>query len=219
MKKYLEILKKCPLFGGMKEEDMIPMLGCIGASVKTYRKGEFILAEGLPAREIGILLSGALELTQTDYHGNKNLLATVHAGELFGESFACAGLGESPLDAVATADCKILLLRMEKILRTCHNACSFHNQMIFNLVHVLAAKNVAFQQKLTTLSKRSTREKVLTYLLFQSKRQGKAEFDIPLDRQALADYLGVDRSGLCVELSKLSREGVLSYHKNHFTLH
>lgn len=219
MKKYLEILKRCPLFQGIAPEELLAMLDCIGADAKEYRKGTFILTEGLPVREIGILLSGRIELAQTDYHGNKNLLATVHAGELFGESFACAGLARSPLDAVTSEDCTVLLLRMEKILLTCHNGCTFHNRMIFNLVHVLAAKNVMFQQKFTVISKRSTREKLLTYLHGQAGDRAQAGFDIPLDRQALADYLGVDRSGLSAELGKLAREGVLSFRKNHFVLH
>ena len=82
----------------------------------------------------------------------------------------------------------------------------------------LAKKNIAFYQKIDVTSKRTTREKLLTYLAYQAKRAGSNRFTIPFDRQALADYLEVDRSGLSVEISKLKKEGVLDTHKNLFEL-
>ena len=220
MKKYLHALQQCPLFAGIEDNDLLSMLNnCIGATPISYKKGEFILAEGEPVREIGILLAGRIELSQTDFYGNRNLLAVVHEGELFAESFACAEVSHSPLDAVAAEDSAVLLLRMGRLLHTCHHACGHHAEIILRLVRVLAAKNVTLRQKFSVISKRSTREKLLTYLHLQAGVCGKTEFDIPFDRQGLADYLGVDRSGLSSALGKLSREGVLSFHKNHFILH
>ena len=68
------------------------------------------------------------------------------------------------------------------------------------------------------MGKRNTRQKILSYLSTESMKQGKLSFDIPYDRQQLADYLGVDRSAMSNELSKMQRDGLLTYYKNEFVL-
>ena len=103
-------------------------------------------------------------------------------------------------------------------MHTCSNACEFHNKMIFNLLKAVSASNIALNQKIEIISKRSTREKLMAYLLNQSRLAGKSSFDIPFDRQELADYLEVDRSGLSAEISKLRHEGIIENRKNHFRL-
>lgn len=68
------------------------------------------------------------------------------------------------------------------------------------------------------ITKRSTRDKLLSYLSAQALRQRTAFFTIPYDRQQLADFLSVDRSAMCAVLARLKREGILDYHKNTFRL-
>ena len=90
--------------------------------------------------------------------------------------------------------------------------------MIFNLLKVMATKNILLNQKTEITAKRTTREKLMAYLLLQAKRLNRQSFAIPFDRQGLADFLGVDRSGLSAEISKLRAEGVLECRKNQFKL-
>ena len=82
----------------------------------------------------------------------------------------------------------------------------------------LAMKTLLFHQRIEITSKRSTREKLMTYLSFMEKKAKSTSFDIPFDRQELADYLEVERSGLSAEISKLRREGIIECHKNRFEL-
>ena len=72
--------------------------------------------------------------------------------------------------------------------------------------------------KMRHMARPTTREKLLSYLSAQAARAGGPEFDIPLDRQQLADYLAVDRSAMSAVLGKLRDEGVLEFRKNHFRL-
>ena len=111
-----------------------------------------------------------------------------------------------------------MLIDCQHILHTCQNNCGFHQQLIFNLMKGLALKNIQFHQKIGITSKRSTREKLLAYLDLQSKKNGSRAFEIPFDRQELADYLEVERSGLSAEISKLRREGVLRCDRSRFEL-
>lgn len=218
MKKYLNILKKCSLFGGIEDENLIPLLGCLNARVKSFAKKETVFAEGKTAEYIGIVLSGSVQITGIDFFGNRNILSFAEAGEIFGESFACADTKSLPVSVTANEPSEIMLVDCQRILYSCSNACDFHRQIIFNLMKTLAVKNIIFHQKMEVTSKRTTREKILTYLMQQAKKKNSRSFDIPFDRQELADYLEVDRSGLSAELSKMQKEGILTYRKNHFEL-
>ena len=85
-------------------------------------------------------------------------------------------------------------------------------------MNALAKKTITFHHKIEITSKRTTREKLMAYLIMISKEAQTDEFEIPFDRQELADYLEVDRSGLSSEISKLRSEGVIECRKNHFEL-
>ena len=217
MKKFLLILEKCPLFHYINTEDLVALLGCLAPEIRDFRKKETIFSEGSSARFVGIVLSGQAQIERTDYYGNRSIQAVVEPGELFGESFACANV-PFPVNVTASEDSQVLLIDCKKIILPCSHACSFHGQLIMNLLHVVAMKNILLNQKAEITGKRSTREKLLAYLSMQAKRQGKSTFSIPFDRQELADYLQVDRSGLSNEISKLRDEGVLASKKNQFTL-
>ena len=214
----LEILKSCPLFTGVEEQDMAAMLACLGAQNHTAQKGTVIFHEGEPAVYVGIVLSGAIRVIREDYYGNRSIVAHMGPGEVFGESFACAGIPALPISVIAEEPCRYLLINCKRITVSCTNACAFHSRMIYNLLQMVAGKNLVFNQKLEILSKRSTRDKLMTYLMNQAKLQGREEFTIPYDRQALADYLEVERSGLSAEISKLRKEGKLLCDKNRFQL-
>lgn len=218
MKKYFEILKNCPLFDGIEEEKLFVMLECLGAKVEFFDKKYTVFAEGNPAKYIGIVLSGSVQIVQVDYFGNRSILGNVGAGEVFCEAFACAEVGAIPVTVIANEPCEIMLIDSSHILHTCSNNCGFHRQLIFNMMKGLAVKNIMFHQRIEITSKRTTREKLMAYLMIQAQKNNSNSFDIPFDRQELADYLEVDRSGLSVQISKLRDEGVLYYHRNHFEL-
>ncbi|MBQ8208136.1 MAG: Crp/Fnr family transcriptional regulator [Clostridia bacterium] len=218
MQKYFEILRKCPLFFHIEDENLIAILSCLGVKVKSYKKRETVMSEGDPARSFGIVLSGSVQIVRMDYFGNRSILSGASPSELFGESFACAGTNELPVSVIASENCEIMFVECFRVLCSCSNACSFHRQMIYNLMKDVATKNIMFHQKIEVTSKRSTREKLLTYLMIEAKKNDSRSFNIPYDRQELADYLEVDRSGLSAEISKMRDEGIIESQKNHFEL-
>lgn len=218
MKKYLETLRKCPLFQQIEDENLLKMLGCLGAKVETFDKKYTIFAKGTPAKYIGILLSGSAQIVQVDYYGNRSILGSVAPSEVFAEAFACAGMDTLPVSVTANEPCEVMLINRDHILHTCQNHCGFHQQLIFNLMKDLAYKAILFQQKIEITSKRTTKEKLMTYLLLYAKKANSNSFEIPFDRQELADYLEVDRSGLSAEIGKLRKEGILENHRKRFTL-
>ena len=218
LKKYLEILKKCPLFSEIEDENLLKMLVCLGARIISFDKKYTIFAEGMEAKQIGIVLSGEAQIIQIDYFGNRSILGTAAACDVFGEAFAAAEVKSLPISVIASEPCEVMLIDCSRILGTCGNNCGFHRQLIYNLMKALATKNLLFYQRIEITSKRTTREKLMAYLMLSAKRAGKSSFDIPFDRQELADYLEVDRSGLSAEISKLRHEGIIDCKKNSFTL-
>lgn len=218
MKDFFDILRECPLFDRIGDESLKEMLGCLNAKERSYKKGDVVFAEGDKAKYLGIVLEGSVQLVRVDYYGNRSILTNIEPPQLFGEAFACAGMKSLPVDAVAATDTRILLLDAQRIARPCGNACPCHGQTILNLLHIVAKKNLVLHQKIEITSKRSTREKLMTYLLLQAKNAKSHTFTVPYDRQELADYLEVDRSGLSAEISKLRNEKVLECRRSTFTL-
>lgn len=218
MKKYLDFLRQCPLFNQIDENDLLKMLGCLSAKVENFDKKYTVMAEGNPAKYIGIVLTGSVQILQVDYYGNRSILSNIGPGQVFAEAFACAEMAALPVSVIANEPSEIMLIDCRHILHTCSNHCSFHQQLIFNLMKNLATKTIMFHQRIEITSKRTTRDKLMAYLMLRAKNAGSNRFTIPFDRQELADYLEVDRSGLSAEISKLRKEGIIESHKKQFEL-
>ena len=215
---HIKTMRGCPLFYGIEDDKLLRMLECLGAKIESYDKKDTIMIEGGAPRCLGIILSGSAQIISEDYYGNRSILMKVSEGEIFAEDFACAEIDALPVSVIAEDKTTVMLIDCSHILHTCSNNCGFHQQLIYNLMKDLAEKSLKFNEKLEVTSKRTTREKLLAFLDIQSRKQGSRSFDIPFDRQELADYLEVDRSGLSVEIGKLKKEGVLDASKRRFVL-
>jgi len=218
MTKYMETLQKCPLFADVTVDEVQKMLGCLGARMVHGVKKETLVAEGAAAQEFGIVLSGSVQIVRVDYYGNRSLVDEVLPSGMFCESFACADAETVPVDVVVKEEGDMMFIDCRHVTQVCCHACAHHQQMIYNLMRAVAERNLQYDQKLEILSQRTTRDKLMAYLALQAKRQGCDSFEIPYDRQELADYLEVERSGLSAEIGKLRREGVIKSEKNRFTL-
>ena len=165
-----------------------------------------------------MVLCGSVQILQEDYFGNRSILTTVEAGGIFGEMFACADIESLPVSAVSAADCTVMLMDIKRILRVCTGGCAFHNRLIENLLRSVAQKTLALSGKISYMARKTTREKLIAYLTDTAKRTGSEEFTIPYDRQGLADYLGVERSAMSAELSKLKKEGLIDTKGSYFRI-
>ena len=218
MENYYGILQRCSLFNQVAVENYGRLLRCLGARVIGYKKNSAVLLEGEPMTKVGIVLSGAVQIVQTDYLGNRSIVSMAFPGQLFGEGFACADVESLPVSVIATVDSEVMFIECRHIMTVCHHACGFHNQLVRNLLQSVAGHNLQLNQKIEILSKRTTREKVMSYLLSEAKLQGSQEFDIPYDRQELADYLGVERSAMSAVIGKLRDEGLIEVKRRHFKI-
>ena len=214
----MDVLQGSVLFAGVDADELRAMLTCLAPKRARFEKGETILAAGAHTDAFGLLLSGEAHVVQEDCWGNRNLMAALTVGELFAESFAARPDAELNVSVVACAPCEALFLQLRRVLDTCPSACPHHRRLIENLLAVLAEKNQRLNEKLSHLSQRSTREKIMSYLSAESRRRGGTVFEIPFNRQQLADYLSVDRSALSTELGRLKAEGLLDFERSSFKI-
>lgn len=218
MEKYFEVLSHCPLFAGITKPEIREMLSCLDGKITGIPKGNPVFLEGDPARFVGVVLAGSVQVVWDDYYGNRSVLTVVTPGGLFAEAFACAGLEALPVSVIALQTSTVLLLDRQRVLTGCSHACSFHSRLVHNLLQGIAQKNLTLTRKIRCMSQKTTREKLMAFLLDQAKEREKEEFVIPYDRQALADYLGVERSAMSAEIGKLKRAGMIESNGSWFRI-
>ena len=218
MKDFFPVLRSSPLFSGISGEELAAMLSCLQAETKEFPRDAFVLRAGDTAESIGLVLSGSVLVLQEDVWGNRNILSKAGPGQTFAAAFACSPSARLNASVLAETPVTAIFLNVKRILNVCPSACVHHNRIIRNLLGELAEKNLRFSEKLAHMGHRTTRSKLMSYLSAEAQRLGRTEFDIPFSRQQLADYLGVERSGLSLELGKMRDEGLLDFRKSHFVL-
>lgn len=218
MEKFLPIIKTSPLFHGMGDNEILMMLNCLSSKVETFDKGDYIFYVGDSINSMGMVLTGTIHIVEEDYLGNRNLLGSVTNSQLFGEDYACDPTMKLSVSIYAAEKTQVLTMNVQKVTTVCTTACKFHTRLIQNLLAVLAKKVEELTKKIKHNSKRTTREKLLSYLSEQAEIAKNNRFSIPFNRQELADYLSVDRSAMSNELCKMRDEGIIEFNKNKFNL-
>ncbi len=218
MKKFISVLKNTQMFAGVSGQEIESMLGCLGTRMQSYKKGETIVCQGRRLDDVLLLVEGSAHIQSDDYWGNRSILGHIGVGGMFGEAYACHS-GEALLnDVVAVENCTVFFFDVKRIITTCPSACRFHTMVVKNMFFAISQKNRQLVQKLSHMSGRTTRAKLISYLSEQAKKNNSASFVIPFNRQQLADFLSVDRSAMSNELCKMRDEGLIKFEKNAFTL-
>ena len=218
MKKYLPILRTSPFFKGLTDNEILSILHCVNAATISRERDSYIFRAGDSTEVMGLVVAGCVLVIQEDLWGHRNILSKCHVGDFFGEPYAASPGAVLNVSVVADEDCEIILLNVQRLLVSCSTVCEHHQKLIRNLVGVLANKILILNDKITHVGKRTTRDKLLSYLSSVSIRQASLSFDIPFDRQQLADYLCIDRAAMSAEISKLQKEGLIKTNRNHFEL-
>ena len=212
------MLLNSSLFQGVTEDELGTLAKCMNFSFREYKKDETVHLAGDFVREIGIVTDGRVHIINDDAWGNSNIIAEISDGEMFAEAVVCSGVGVLPAAIVAVVDTQVCFVDFQRIIATCSSACAFHTLLISNMIGVFARKNLMLTGKMEHITKRTTREKLLSYLSEQARLHKSHDFEIPFNRQELADYLSVERSALSAEMSRLKADGIIRYRKNRFEL-
>jgi len=214
----LEFLAATELFSGISQDEIPEMLTCIRCREKEDKKDETVFRAGDKVSDICLVEQGSVNIVVNFYWGSSNIFGHYEKGEIFSETYAALPEKELFCDVVAAEECKILFMDMNSLLTRCADGCDKHNRLIRNLVSISARKNFDLSARMMHIASRSIRNRLISYFTTMSIEQGNNEFTIPFSRQQLADYLSVDRSALSNELSKMQKDGIITYKKNRFRL-
>lgn len=218
MKKYLNKIISLPLFYNINEDQILNILKSSNSSIKSYQKDEYIWMFGKSSDYIGIILSGTALIVKEDFEGNRTIMSKIHEGDIFGETFAFANTKTIPVSVLSSTICEILTINYKILINGPLFDCSVHNQLIKNMLFIISNKNINLNRKIEHISKRNTKDKLMSYLLEQAQIHNSNKFSIRFNRQELADYLCVDRSAMSKELCKLRDNGILKFNKNNFEI-
>lgn len=217
----MTLLKKAmatPLFNGHGENDVAKILRCTGALVSSFVPGELIVSFGDPISRMGIVIDGSAETRHTDALGHTYTVTVTEKNRLFGLAVAMATNSEGIAVYAGDKGCEVILIDFKTVLWGCENYCSAHKMMMFNLLAMISGEQLILLNRLKYMSRHNLREKITAYLTDIYQKTGEKEFDIPDDRQGMADILAADRTALSAELSRMKSAGLIDYRKNKFTL-
>ncbi|MDD4414254.1 MAG: Crp/Fnr family transcriptional regulator [Oscillospiraceae bacterium] len=206
-----DILNKNSLFEGIEPANIQGMLKCLDSRLGKYKKGEYIFLSGQSKPAVGILIKGKAQVVKENILGDSMIIGSLVAGELFGETYACLGENTISVSVVAQEYCEVLLLDMGNVIKTCKFACPHHQMLISNLLRVIAGKCINLNQKMSYFTFKTIRGRLIAFFYDRMELNNSLEFRLPFGRQELADYLGVDRSAMCRELSNMKRDGLIDY--------
>ena len=214
----IDQIRRLPLFRGMEETEIASALKALAATENKYQKGEAVLFVGDQSRRMGLVLDGSVTIESNDIWGNRSILSHVGRGGSFAESYAL--LSDTPLlvDVVANEDSRILFLRIDGLTQACRNEPVWKTKLTANLLGISARKNLHLSGRSFHTAPKSVRGRVMAYLNFVSLQRKKTSFDIPFDRQQLADYLNVERSALSRELGRMQSDGLIRVKRNYFEI-
>lgn len=206
-----------PFFKNISEDELDEMHRCRFIKERKYEKNSVIFRTGNVVREIGTVLSGSVNIENTDPWGNRTILSNVSAGGIFAESYAFCG---EPLmvDAVAAEDTRVLFFSAEALMNGNDSQNDWRSKMLVNLLENSMRKNIALSERIFCTTPKTIRGRLLIFLSSCSKKAKSSTFQIPFDRQQLADHLNLDRSALSKELGKMKRDGLIDFYKNTFKL-
>lgn len=211
-------MTKSKIFEGLDEASIKALNFCFKSRLKFIQKNEIIVSEADKNDYCVYILSGKAKSVSINENGVETIIKVYNKGDLFGLTEAYANISHYKNTLIATEKSTVVFFNRYRFVYPCENRCIRHRILEKNLHKQLASDNLELNNKMSVLTKRSIREKIWCYLNQIQEKAGKNYFDIPLNRQELANYLAVDRSALSIELSKMKKENLIDFTKNHFNI-
>lgn len=192
-------------------------INCIKMKKKSFEKGEVITTYLLNRKQVCILIHGKADLIRYDFNGNKNIVERFIPGDVFGEAFYQINTNND-LFVLAKENSEVLFFNYDIFEKKCKKNCKIHQDLLVTLPDLVLSRITRLNLRIELLSKRTIRDKLLTYFTIISKRNHNKSFVLPFSLTELAEYLSVDRSAMMRELNNLKQEGLIKKDDNRITL-
>lgn len=206
------------LFRDMRPREIETARRALNVFEKKFVKDEAVLLAGASTAWMGMVLEGGVTIESTDLWGNRAILSHAGKGQCFAETYAWLEKQAVPVDVIASEDSRILFFQIGLLRQANHLSETWAFKLMTNLLTISAHKNLALSGRSFHTAAKHIRGRVMAYLNTVSLQKNQKSFEIPFDRQQLADYLNVERTALSKELSKMRNEGLIDFNKNHFII-
>lgn len=215
---YYEDLKKTKIFNMASEFECQAMMFCFKTRFKTILKNEDIVSQGEPMEDVVLILRGSALVKNVDSLGEISIVRQLKKGDVYGIESAY-NIDEVYQDSVVASEkCLVMYMNRHRLVTPCENKCKRHEIVSRHLIKMLAENNLELTEKLTHMSKKTTRDKLMSYFTSMMNKVGSSYFEIPYNKTELANYLSVDRSAMSTELGKMREEGLIDFDKKQYRL-
>ena len=218
MTDYIDDLPYMNLFSGISPEDLPNLLSCLHARCEHYKKDDLIIEEGSHVFEFGIMLSGHGRSIKWDASGRVILITLLKKGSEIGVILAASIDHKSPVSVQAQDDVSVLMIPYDRVLARCAQGCSCHETLLRNYINIVAEKGLVLHERIDCLLRPTARGKIIAFLERLSRDQHNREVTAPFNRNAMSEYLDIERSALSRELSNMKMDGLIEYHRENFKL-
>lgn len=200
-------LNNLKLFTSISAEETERILTCSKSIIKSHPESSYIFSQGEQPKKLFLLLEGQIQICKDFASGKRSVLYLVEPGNVFGEIFLFGDRKQYWYDAVATTAVKVLEMPWDFFYHFCSNACDHHKQLTQNMLEILSENNFKITRRLHIVSTASLRERLAIWL--SDAMDDKGVVKLTMNREQLADFLGVARPSLSRELMRMQKEGLL----------
>ena len=213
-----DLLKNTKIFASASEFECQAMMFCFKTRFKTFPKNSHIIEQGQPMEDLILILKGSAKVESVDSLGDISILMNLKKGEIYGVESAYAGDSVYKDSLIATEKTMVMFMNKHRVITPCANRCKRHDIVVKHIMQMVAENNIQLLDKLTHMSKKTIREKLLSYFYSLSEKAKSNYFEIPFNKTELASFLSVDRSAMSSELGKMRDDGLIDFEKRQFRL-
>ena len=207
------------LFENISEKEMLKLKKILRSNTQKFKKNVNVLSNVNRDDFIALIDYGSIELIYTDYEGNKTVIEELETGEVFGT--LTSSIKNEGITCITKDDTSITFIEYDQITNNDIIKTDFYIIFVKNLIKILTEQLNTRNIRIELLTKRTTRDKLLSYFKYIDKKTGDGSktIRIPLTNTELASYLSVDRSAMTRELKYLKEEGFIEQIGKRIILH
>ncbi len=215
---YYNELKNTKIFSSATEFECQAMMFCFKTRFKTFAKNSNIINQGDPMDDIVLILKGSALVQNVDNLGDISILMRLKSGHVYGLESAYAGEETYKDSLIAREKTLVMFMNKHRVITPCANRCRRHDIVVKHLMQMVARSNMKLLDKITHLSKKTIRDKLMSYFTTMARKKGSNYFELPYNKTELANYLSIDRSAMSTELTRMKEDGLIDFEKRQFHL-
>lgn len=207
MEEIIKVIKKNQLFIGIDDKIVRDILKKSKYYIKTYNKNEIIFNEDDECKSLALILSGNVEIQRLYSNGKYIVVSRLFEGDVFGEALVFSKKKSYPATVMALSECRVLFINKDDVLKI----CSYEEKVLENFMSLLSDKVFILNSKIKSISFKTLRQKVISYILNEVKQQKSNYIMLNSTKEDISALLGIPRPSLSRELINLRNMSYIEF--------